>query len=112
MKTSEMTDNELDELIAVKRGWRNFTRYDEDGLTVTWITPKNKPSIFGRIPHPTTDPRLAIELLEEMFDDIVQITPTTHGYEIMLNTREDGILKFTHSNFCRAITEAYSEFSK
>ena len=65
---SQMTDEQINEAIAVKRGWRRATHNDENGIWDEWFTPRGTRSIYNRYPQYTHDWRLAGELLEEMLN--------------------------------------------
>ena len=58
---SEMTNAELDELIAKLRGWEWFARHE------VWLNPTHRElGILNELPSSTTDPRYAMELLIEL----------------------------------------------
>ena len=63
---SSWTDEQINEAVAIKKGWHRYTRHDESGLWDTWITPRNTPSIYNQIPKYTHDWKLCGELLAEI----------------------------------------------
>ena len=63
---SEVTNEELDRYIAELRGWKTVEVTSAFSLTAiknVWINPLG---YAENLPHPTTDPRYAMELLKEM----------------------------------------------
>lgn len=107
---SEMTNAELDKLIAEKRGWKVVSVTSAFSLSVTkdvWINPsgyaENSPSF-------TTDPRYAMELLEEMPNP--QITKDIDFWRVVPDVDSDMEHYVIGDNIDlkRAIAEAYAEW--
>ncbi len=101
---SKMTDDELNEAIAIKKGWSRYIHHDENGLWDEWYTPRHKPSIYNQIPKHTHDWRLAGELLEEM-PGSVELGRCIRGWYCMLRYS----LVFAQTPQ-RAICEAWLEW--
>ena len=81
---SEMTNEELDRYIAELRGWKTVEVTSAFSLTAiknVWIDPLG---YAENLPHPTADPRYAMELLEDIAQDKRQLNPILeyfHGLE-------------------------------
>ena len=86
---SEMTNDELDRYIAEKKGWKYWDEYQ------CWLNPTHRElGIIYELPSYTTDPRYAIELLEEL--------PTDAKMRLAIF--------MTKEEYYRAISEAYAQW--
>jgi hypothetical protein len=106
---STMSDEELNEAIAIKTGWSRYTHHDENGLWDEWYTPRGKPSIYNQIPKYIHSWELAGEMLEEMRASLCFDSDTgLWECEYFTQYGEDEIHRFVRANTPqRAICEAW-----
>ena len=117
MKTSEMTNQELDRWIAEKRGW-NY--YPSLGVSwYRWVLRNEAGKMvkgFHSAPPFTTDPSLAMELFKEMIDggntlSFSKVYPLMGNPMIGININRGENYMQADAHY-RVIAEAYAEFSK
>jgi len=97
-----LTDDEINERIAIKKGWKRLAIDVEGYFRPDGI---NKYQYERRVPDSTTDWRLAGELLEELLDNEQLVT-------IEHNTWHSGyaISQTDKDKFCPTLMRAIAEY--
>ena len=98
---SEMTNDELDEHIARLRGWKQTHGIDKFGEYYAWLNPRGH---IAKLPSPTTDPRYAMELLEEM------LVGGGHYLRYIPERKAFGVGRIENENAYRTISIAYAQW--
>ena len=104
---SEMTNAELDELIAKLRGWKQDEDNPIEAWKIFWIPPDKDGKVSEYLvdcPSPTTDPRCAMELLEEM------LVGGGHYLRYIPERKAFGVGRIENENAYRTISIAYAQW--
>lgn len=107
---SELTNAELDKLIAEKRGWKicDCNHCKKHNYHI-WLDPKGGLNLED-CPSFTTDPRYAMELLEEMPKP--SIVKNTDYWTVIpdIETPDEYMIVADNIDLKRAISEAYAQW--